>query len=209
MWKRYTITLNLYAIIIAGAICGGVFLFYQLGWDAKAKIPDIYIFAASMLTVFIGLGGFLYTLYQREEQTLLKQQEFSLYLIQKWNEPDFSMLVADASAVLAKTDKEEDPAEKRAIIRNSPGGQRAVVSMLNHLEYVHIAIACGVADENVLHSFFRAIVVWCWHHTDTWIDHLRRQEKNDRLYREFQLLHERWAANAPQPSQIVTGTKTK
>ena len=199
MWKRYTITLNLYALFSVGMVGVGIFLLYRFDWDA-AEIPGGYIFVASMLTVFTGLFGLVYTLYQREEQTLLKRQEFSLHLIEKWNEPEFSKLVGDAATVLAKTEKESEAAKKREVIRNSPGGQRAVVSVLNHLEYVHIAIVCQAADEDVLRSFFRTIVAWCWHHTDTWIGDLRREERNDRIYQEFEALHKRWATDAPPPS---------
>ncbi len=140
MRRRYTITVNLYALLLAIAACGGLYLIY-LYYNTETEITKVYIFGASMLTVFIGLLGLLYTLYQREEQTSLKRREFSLHLIEEWNEPDFSMLAADTAAVLLKARDGDGSDQKRAVIRESDGGQRAVVSVLNHLEYVHISIA--------------------------------------------------------------------
>ena len=206
MRRRYTITVNFYALILAIAACGCLYLIY-LYYNAETEIAKVYIFGASLLTVFIGLLGLLYTLYQREEQTSQRRREFSLHLIEKWNEPDFSMLAADASAVLLKAKAVDGADKKRAVIREFDGGQRSVVSVLNHLEYVHISIVRGVADENVLLLFFHTIVGWYWHHTDTWIEALRREEKNYRIYREFELLYKRWETDVVAEQSSETRTR--
>lgn len=69
---------------------------------------------------------------------------------------------------------------------------RAINAVLNDYEMMALGIRRGIIDEDFFKSFARSAVISHWNIAASFIEELRRQRGNERLFIEFQGLVEAW-----------------
>lgn len=71
---------------------------------------------------------------------------------------------------------------------------RAIAAVLNDYEMMALGIRRGIIDEDFFKSFARSAVISHWNIAASFIEELRRQRGNERLFLEFQGLVEAWGS---------------
>ena len=112
--------------------------------------------------------------------------------IDKWNAPAFYYCKKNGRAVLAKFKTMPRVEEQLAYLDEDPERRANLTDILNFIEALSLAVTNEVVDEPIVKRFYQSLVVENWHNADDYIKKRRAERNNARLYREFEVLYERW-----------------
>jgi len=122
-----------------------------------------------------------------------KAKEFSLHLIERWQGPQMAAQTTTCYVLRSEIrEKGLDPKNITDLLKSNKEIQVAVVAVLNFLENLSISLDHGVADEKVLKSFFKTIVIGYGHSFGDFVKLKRREAQSERVLINFTRLAEAW-----------------
>jgi hypothetical protein len=141
----------------------------------------------------VGAAFALYTYMRGIDES---RAQVSHHLIERWTSPDMVPMRAVLMDIL---EKRLDPSTLVRANKDLYDKRNSVVSILNFLEEVSIAVHRKAASEGRLRDFYGAIVRNSHDQLMVWIDTERDLDGNDKYYIEFEKLAIRWKlANRPK-----------
>jgi hypothetical protein len=143
--------------------------------------------AAIAFTATVLGGAFaLYTYLQGIDE---RRTQSAHHLIERWTKPDMISMRATLMDIM---EGRLDPAK---LTRGDPAMQESrllIVSVLNFLEEISIAVIKRTANEDRLKDFFSSITEQSFAKLEDWIKHERKIDNEPAYYCEFEKLVARW-----------------
>ncbi|MFY0608601.1 MAG: DUF4760 domain-containing protein [Cyclobacteriaceae bacterium] len=126
-----------------------------------------------------------------QSQITLKKKEVSLLLVSQYNTPEMTTL-STLSAQLKKDVEKLEAKEVADYLQKNKESRKAMVATMNFYEKLAIAIDQDLADESLLKEFFRGIIQDTYNVLKAYIEYLRKERKNQKIFDRFEELAIKW-----------------
>jgi hypothetical protein len=163
------------------------------------KVRPILVFGAAVVA---GAGALITAANNVDQRSAAaaKADEMAAYerivaamgFIDKWTTPMFYHCKTKGREVIDYFDEHPRVDEQMAWIEANPAHRANLIDLLNHFEYLSIGIAKNIVDDVTAREFFRSIAIKYWHAAESYIKKRRADRGNDRLFKEYEVLYERW-----------------
>ncbi|MDT0620866.1 DUF4760 domain-containing protein [Croceitalea vernalis] len=126
-----------------------------------------------------------------QSQIALKKKEVSLLLVSQYNTPEMTTL-STLSAQLKKDVEKLEAKEVAEYLQKNKESRKAMVATMNFYEKLAISIDQDLADESLLKEFFRGIIQDTYNVLKAYIEYLRKERKNQKIFDRFEELAIKW-----------------
>mgnify|MGYP001792903549 FL=1 len=210
---RFSLKASVVAFIIAIP-----FIFYYSLTNNKTHREALNFAATALTTSIAGVSAF-YAL-QSIKQNTAAQQLFRLEqekaqkeardieekdrkidrtfkYIMRWNNLEYSRIKKSVAQIHDEiTNGFSTPLEKenklKRYLEDNPQKEQDITNILNFLEAMSICIEEEVGNEELLHEFYRFIVIRYWKTFESFVIHRRKKMDNYKIYKGLELLARKW-----------------
>lgn len=118
----------------------------------------------------------------------------ALQLIRLWADPALFPVKSTAMLVIREFgDRRSIDDQLRFLEENADKGYLdAVIETMNFFELLGLAVDTGLADEEIVKRYFRALTVHVWGRLNSYVAWRQGESNNPRLFSEFEGLFARW-----------------
>ncbi len=133
----------------------------------------------------------------REQQEKDRKIDRTLMYIMRWNDLQYARLKKSVVEVhdeinngyFTPLEKEE---KLKKYLEEYPQKIQDITNILNFLEAMSICIQEDVVDEELLHKFYRFIVIRYWRTFEPFVSNRRKKMDNPKIYEGLENLYYRW-----------------
>jgi len=185
-------TINYPTLIVSGVVavisCSLLHFNNAATLDNYLKVLSLLVTATALVYTAINVN---YIRKDGEVRNEFARKEFSSRLINEFNSPEMTALVIISRQVRSGL-KDLTPAQAEEHIRKDSNTELSIVTLLNYYEKLAIAIEQGIADEIYLKSFFKTMVISTYGTLRVFIEKLRADRSNPKIFKSFEDLSLRW-----------------
>ena len=185
--QRQLIYLGIILWILVSVL--SILLYRLLSEDSK----ELVIFYVLIQIFFLAFINLVYVINVRIEQDRKIRTERTFSYIERWNNRFLDSRSSIAEIInIYRSDNSQSPVEIQRIIDQDNDIKVNMISLLNLLEEMSLAIIKGLVDEKIMHQYFIEIFILYYKAFSIFIES-NRSQRSVRLYSSFKQVVERWS----------------